>query len=48
MFDETDEQEDSKWIKISAKDGRKAAKVLDKMVAGLTKRVNQEKVERLS
>ena len=25
MLDETDEQEDFKWIKISAKDGRKAA-----------------------
>ena len=46
MFDETDEQEDSKWIKISAKDGRKAAaQTLGKMVAGLTKRVNQEKAK---
>ena len=46
MFDETDEQEDSKWIKISAKDGRKAAaQALGKMVTGLTKRVNQEKAK---
>jgi polyphosphate kinase 2 (PPK2 family) len=46
MFDETDEQEDSKWIKISAKDSRKAAaQALGKMVAGLTKRVNQEKAK---
>ena len=46
MFDETDEQEDFKWIKISAKDGRKAAaQALGKMVTGLTKRVNQEKAK---
>ena len=44
MFDETDEQEDFKWIKISAKDGQKAsAQALNRLVSGLTKRVNQEK-----
>ena len=39
MFEETDDQEDSKWIKISAKDGLKAAyQALSRMVDGLTKR----------
>ena len=44
MFDETDEEGGSKWIKISAKDSRKAAaQALGCLVEGLTKRVNQEK-----
>ena len=49
MFEETDDQEDSKWIKISAKDGLKAAyQALSRMVDGLTKRVNQEKAKAVS
>ena len=46
MFEETDDEEDSRWIKISAKDSRKAAaQALGKLVEVLTKRVNQEKAE---
>ena len=42
MFEETDDEEDSKWIKISAKDSRKAAaQALGKLVDVLTKQVNQ-------
>ncbi|OUU42760.1 MAG: polyphosphate:AMP phosphotransferase [Verrucomicrobia bacterium TMED56] len=43
MFEETDDLNDSKWIKISAKDGRKAAaQAISRIVNGLSKRVSQE------
>ena len=46
MFEETDDLNDSKWIKISAKDGRKAAaQAISRIVNGLSKRVSQEQAK---